>query len=362
MINLLDNLTLVVPTYNRQRYALRNMRYWSARGVTVHVMDGSSAPIAPSELTELALNIHYHHLPVSFHDRMKVAIGLVETKYSAMMCDDEFFIPSGLEACIRELEAHTDLVSCAGRCMGFDALNGFVSGAIVYPRLENYSILQEDPLDRMNAHMAYYVPSTIYSVVRTPVWLKAMSAAVCKVFSLHSFEELAFELAVCYCGKSKVISELSWLRSSELPPVRSTDTKHEVKVSASEWLHDLTYSIECIEFFEVISSALAQNENEISDISLKLEKAIRIFQKSNKSTLPLYLLIIYKLSPYFNRNLKNLLKPIIGNLLPGNRIEKTPILEAARGLADTDVKVNFDELLKIESIIQKFHSNEEKSF
>ena len=112
MNNSLAKLTLVVPTYNRHSYALRNMFYWSGRSVTVHVLDGSPTPISLPELSGLAQNIHYHHLPVSIFDRLRIATELISTDYCALMGDDEFFIPSALESCIAELDLYSDLVSC----------------------------------------------------------------------------------------------------------------------------------------------------------------------------------------------------------------------------------------------------------
>src|SRR3989344_526322 len=111
-MSLLSKLTLVIPTYNRQRYVLRNMRYWSGSMVTVHVLDGSEQAIPPQEMAELTANINYHNLPIPLLDRFRKAVGLVQTEYAALMADDEFFLPDALQACIRELEVDETLVSC----------------------------------------------------------------------------------------------------------------------------------------------------------------------------------------------------------------------------------------------------------
>ena len=118
-MSLLSELTLLIPTYNRQRYALRSMRYWSGSAVTVQVLDGSARPIPSEELAGLADDVNYRHMPVSAMERLRKAVDLMQTKYVALLEDDESFIPNTLQACIRALEADATLASCRGRCLDF---------------------------------------------------------------------------------------------------------------------------------------------------------------------------------------------------------------------------------------------------
>src|SRR3989344_4065841 len=101
-MSLLSKLTLVIPTYNRQRYVLRNMRYWSGSMVAVHVLDGSEQPILAEEMVGLAANVNYHYLPIPILERLQRAVDLVQTEYVALLGDDEFFVPNALQACISE--------------------------------------------------------------------------------------------------------------------------------------------------------------------------------------------------------------------------------------------------------------------
>jgi glycosyltransferase domain-containing protein len=362
MNNLLSKLTLVIPTYNRQSYALRNMHYWSGRGATVHVLDGSLTTISPSELIGLADNIHYHHLPVSFHERIKVAIELVATEYSATISDDEFYIPSALESCIEELGAQPDLVSCGGRVMAFDIASGELLGYQKYPQMENYAIYQNNSLERMVAHMDPYAPSTVYSVVRTPVWRRSMSAFVQKDFSLHSYEEFAFELSICCQGKSKVIPVLSWMRSQEEPSFGTTDIKYKAKVSLSKWLQDNKFNLERKEFYESLGSILADNQNQATEISKGVEKAMHVHANSTNAVFYLRYYIsklISKIGQYMPIKLRLMIKsmPVIGYFFPSFKIQIKPLLEAGKELANLGVTVDFKELSKIKLIVEEFHAN-----
>ena len=361
MNNLLSQLTLVMPTYNRQSYALRNMRYWSGRGATVHVMDGSLTAISPSELIGLTDNIHYHHLPISIHERIKVAIELVATEYSVTISDDEFFIPSALESCIRELGAQPDLVSCMGRVMAFDISSGELLGYAKYLAMENYAISQNNSFDRMVAHMDPYVPSTVYSVVRTPVWRRSMSTIVQKDFSLHSYEELAFELSICCQGKSKVIPVLSWLRSQEEPPFATTDIKWKAKVYLTKWLQRNKFNLERNEFYEILGSILADNQNQATEISKGIEKAMHV--KANLDNAVLYRRrYISKIVQYIPIKLKLMIKsmPFIGCYFPASKEQIKPFLEAGKDFKNHGVMVDLEELSKIKLIIEGFHANKER--
>lgn len=355
---LLSKLTLVIPTYNRQSYALRNMRYWSGHGATVHVMDGSLSAIESSKLVGLGGNIHYHHLPISFYERIDRSLGLIETKYTAMMGDDEFFIPSALEACISELESQADLVSCIGCSITFNCTPKEVTGQFVYSAMkENFFFLQDDPVDRMVSHMSPYAPATIYSIVRTPVWHRSMSAVVKKEFPAFAIGELQFELAVNYQGKSKAIPVLMWLRSAEMPGIRGTDRSLILENDIVKWWLDSTKEAERSEFLAIMGTTLAVNRNAAADIGISVQNAVDVYVQGRLNSPTNH---IIRITPYLPRPLKNILKLILRPFSKwlygtGIRIDK-PLQKAAGDLADTGVIVDFEELSKIQSIVSEFHA------
>ncbi len=207
----LSDLTLIIPSYNRQRYALRCMAYWSGKGVKVHLIDGSPKAIPASSFDELENNVTYHHDPRSVYDRLKFGKDLVNTKYASLLSEDEFFLPSGIQASIDELDADPSLVACTGRTLGFHAKDGRVSGYLVYEIMQNYAVLSEDPIERMVYHMSNYTPSTVYAINRTETWKSAISImaeidySTSESFPARALIELQFEISVCFYGKSRVI-------------------------------------------------------------------------------------------------------------------------------------------------------------
>ena len=116
---ILEKLTLVMPTYQRQKYALRNMRYWSDTNVTLMVLDGSEDPINSKILNSFGANIVYINDPSSIEQRLNKAHFKINTEYVALIGDDEFYVVSAVKSCIQELEKDDSLIACCGSCLGF---------------------------------------------------------------------------------------------------------------------------------------------------------------------------------------------------------------------------------------------------
>ena len=107
----LAKLTLVMPSYERQSFVIRSMKYWSNKNVKLVVLDGSKRPIKSSFLKTLNLNknIYYKHSKSSFVKRLQKSTSLVKTKYVALIGDDEFYVPSALSKCIDELDKNKEV-------------------------------------------------------------------------------------------------------------------------------------------------------------------------------------------------------------------------------------------------------------
>lgn len=253
MMSLAD-LTLVIPTRNRQRFALRCMRFWSDFPVRLHMLDGSDHPIAYHELSSIAPNVTYHHLPISITQRLQQGADLIETPLALLGTDDEFYIPSSLTSCVGELSRHSDLVSCVGRCLGFQVSEGRTDAWQQYTEMANYAVPQNNGLERMLFHLGTYNPSSMYSVMRTPAWKRVIGILDAREFRDAGISELQFEIAAAYLGKSKVISELMWLRSAEND--RTWDTPDEVRLW--QWWDDEDHRQERADLVELVAAHLAQ--------------------------------------------------------------------------------------------------------
>ena len=73
-IELLGQLTIVIPTYNRPLELERSIEYWRDTPVTVHILDGSDKPWLPVGVLAGAPNIFLpgSRIPIVSEDRLKL--------------------------------------------------------------------------------------------------------------------------------------------------------------------------------------------------------------------------------------------------------------------------------------------------
>ena len=359
----LSRLTIVILTYERPLYILRNMYYWSGTDVTVHVLDGSKEPINTHELSIIGENVNYYHWPISPNQRIAKAISLVDTEFVTLLADDEFFLPSGLKECIKEIEEN-DLVACLGRCLFFNIDDGHVKAYPWEPphtAFEDYQILSDSPRDRVLKHMNPYLCTTIYGVTKVDVWKKNL-AVIGPECNSYDASELAYEMACAYQGKSKVINTLTWLRSDENPPIYSTPGSDDYhKLTAHKWYCDPKYQDEHEVFFSSIVNALSdgnqQKQAEIRQIVVEgMEEYVKCSKKTEKENRSLII--------RFHRGLYQVLPERVIKLLrymkhsfikpPPDDYDLT-LVEMAEYWKRSGISSNIKEVTDLQNIISDFH-------
>ena len=218
-MGVLTKLTIIIPTYNRRSYIIRNMKFWSGLEPTVIILDGSEIKIQEDLISSLEKNIKYYHLPISLHARLKKGIELIQTEFVVLLNDDEFFFPSGLESCIIEIE-NSDIGACSGRSIIFDFNNGIIDVDFWRPphtSFDGYHLSDDSSFTRLKTHMYPYLCSTINAVTKKEIFLNNIEALLVSASSGQSSDEIAYEIVSSYQCKSKVINTLTWLRSKENP-------------------------------------------------------------------------------------------------------------------------------------------------
>ena len=229
----LSELTIVIPTYNRQSFAMRNMDYWSGRPAKVLVIDGSQQPIPAENLCSLSKNITYIHLDLPFNERILFATERLTTKFAMLCCDDEFQVPSGIVKCIDFLEKNQDYSQCCGRVIRFLPRKYYIRLDPDKLTHEHHFVNQKHWEERVAYHMTPIVTSTIYGVHRVDSFRHCVKYSMNYEYGNPYPQETLFEFAAAAFGKSKVISSVTWLRSSECDPVITKGWNR--KESISDW-------------------------------------------------------------------------------------------------------------------------------
>lgn len=216
-IELLSELTIVIPTYNRPFELERSIEYWRDTPVTVHIVDGSEKPWFRIGILQNIPKITYHHRPAksgeeildNYARRLRFAAKLPVTKYSAFCADDDAFAISGLCASIKILESDFSCDAIVGQTLGFYPQNNLVRwwlrygvGSIGNPYSRNQDAivrLRHSPL------MLYY------GIVRTDLWTKRIQITQ-KHVSLGTRWETLFQDVSKAMFRSRIINQIVWFR------------------------------------------------------------------------------------------------------------------------------------------------------
>jgi glycosyltransferase domain-containing protein len=285
MLNLsnLKKLTIVIFTYNRHKYLRRTLKYWSSYDVKVLVLDGSSTKFEDPCLH--TKNIKYIYDTRSLYDRLLSSVNYINTEYMILACDDEFYLPSALCSCINFLSSDQSFSSCGGRAVGFRTKKKKIFGINQYPKLRGLCLDHDIASDRISKHFSSYVPAHFYSVIRTNNWKIISLYVFQKKYSFLDSFELQFEFLIMLSGKSKIFSELMWMRNNEVPHVG-----FELEIKIQRWWYDKKNENEKKDFLQRMNNACNEilidqnsklNEHKISELfEIFIDKTLKNVKKN----------------------------------------------------------------------------------
>ena len=369
----LSDLTIVIPSYERQAYLERQVSAWRDTPVRVLLLDGSAAPWALATAGELPGNIEYWHRPGSIETRLGFAADKVGTDYAVLLSDDELFLSSALLSCIEEISGTPGCVACKGLPLAFGWSGGVVSGREVYPTLRGLRIDQDTAEGRVRAHMSPYNMATLWAVMTRDVFvrtLRAVSAA--GPFRSAAAVEMQVSLVTAWRGKCHVLSELMWLRSEENPNVWWNSGKQPFH----DWYADRTNAAEVDAFLGAVVAAVESQTESRQAISRAMRGALDAYleyyervareRRAMRGHGSRLLSAAVELVPSRVRsriraglaaNLPDDAKQAIRAVLGRSPRTRAPLTltAAAHQLADKGVRVDFRELVRLERLIAAFH-------
>lgn len=356
---LLKKLSIVIPTYNRQSFALRIIEYWSGKEPTIIILDGSKNKIDNLQLKNIGKNIKYIHLPIGYYSRLHSVINMIETDYVLLGCDDEFYIPSALNSCIQTISNQSQLVACCGRAIGFNFFNNKVSGYDIYPKLiESRNSNQTNHKDRIKKHFLNYEQSHTYAICKSNIWKIAAQTIFSKEYSCYSLHEIQFEFLMSFAGKSEILPELMWLRSDENQPLRDMSPSLSRFNTIENWWYLKKYKNERLSFINHMNKTCIKiNKLNKNNQSIDVESTIKFYlENSKKNRDPLLYKIIISCLRYLPTTIKNKIKLLV-KYLKYKLNKSASLIQAAKSFQASGVKIDFEELNKIEEFINSFHKN-----
>lgn len=351
------DLTIIIPTFNREKYLKRSLDYWSDKAVSVIVADGSNLPFFKNDL-EAPKNITYFHMKEGFIDRLNFVKQKIKTKYCVLLGDDEFFIPSALFSAIGELDKG-DCIACTGQSISFWAgkqpnwfsENQEILSHVIYPERLSLSISDNCPNNRLLNHMKNYSPIGIYSVMRTSTWAKIITLISEREFNAYGSFEIQFEMAISYFGKIKILDELIWFRSAESKTIQGTDKSLDASKTFKEfWLNKINFQ-ERDAFVNIVCNGFLTKNTNSDDLYKLIEKAIDLylnFMESKKTHLLIRMRnrFFYSMPAFFRALVKRIF------LIKGRG---RPINQVIDELKLSGVRVDSEEVLRIKNFLSQFH-------
>lgn len=352
----LSKLTIIILTYNRPLFAIRSMKYWSGSDITVHILDGSSEALKETKRQGISDNVHYHHLPISLYERLKLSVDMVKTEFSVLLSDDEYFLPKGLEICINELDNNKDIVACMGRCLYMWPRKGRITLIPYYMWWK--SIMQDTPQERMEASMSVLHSVTIYAVMRSENWINCIKILAEKEFSCVYIPEHQFELFSVYQGKAKLIDELTWLRSGENHPTAFKNWNRDFGLE--DWYRKKGNEEEFNEFFKILTKhALAYDPGiNIDETEKGFRKAGNIWvvkAESGKTRMSKIKEPFRKFAEKIAANLPKSIKYPLKDLLGLNK-NQFDFKEIPEKLKEMGISFDIDNLRVIEKQLKDFYN------
>lgn len=269
-----NDITVVIPTYNRYDKLLRLLQYYKAFGFpyTIRILDSGLDKTKSPELTAIIQdpNITCQSFDSSIFLTDKISEGLahVTTPYVVLNADDDFLVPGAVNACVDFLKQNADYSLCEGIHISYKIQNdpAGVSFGQLYSQMK--SIENANASDRVNSYLPYYYP-IFYGVYKTTLLQANFKSTKTETDDLRFFEILPAMLTAC-AGKIKILDRLFIaLEESAASTGATTETFLDFK-------RKKTFGYKYKKFKDCIVEAIRKNENSTYEhAAAAVDKAMR---------------------------------------------------------------------------------------
>ena len=356
----LKNLTVIVPSFSRHEFILRQISYWHGTGATLIVIDGSEHSLEDRFQGEIDKfnDVVYIHSTLQLNLRLTLAGQLIQSKYAVYCSDDDFLLHSALSNAINVLEKNPDLVACMGQSLRFNVLSdNRVSYGTCYA-FKNPDLTSNSYEDRIAAATSRYTPVTCHAVMRSETWKTSWGSI--PGYSSSQILEFYQAIALYLSGKLLITKDLYLLRTLENLPLSTTDANRSI--SSSDWWHKDLFGSEKMDFLDKLSN-LANKQSHSEEKLIKkflfdqMDILINNLPKEPSKSSRILINLRIRIKHVFP-NLFNLLRKILIFLRPRTRILNLGFLGDLKLVSSDSFLISNKsqlDLLVIEELISNFY-------
>ena len=182
---MLDQLTIVIPTYKRYPFLKRLLKFYNSYNISTNFLILDSTPYEPED-KELIIFLNQKNIEwlkykenIFFSSKLAEGCNKIKTKYAVLNADDDFIIPSSLSKCISFLNLNHDYSSAYGRFYRHlnyqDLINKKFSIGLLHKSIDN--VLHDLPSDRLSSYSLGKTTPPFYSVQKTEIFKLAWKEA-----------------------------------------------------------------------------------------------------------------------------------------------------------------------------------------
>jgi glycosyltransferase domain-containing protein len=280
----LSELTIVMPTFERPFFLLRQIKYLATWKTRIIIVDGSEKSPTPAvlEMLKSLPHIEYRHIRGSYVERISGVANEISTPFAMCLADDDLYLQMGLLQAIQKLKSNPSAVACMGQSIGLDfrlkKSYFFKYGS----NLKEYSVNGKTPKQRILNGFTEYRSATPYAVFRTSIFKKVWRPRE----HLSSLETVEYEHAIRTYFYGKLIStdSIYWIRSFEAQPVPSIIDGSRA-TDFYTWLNGVKFESERTAFESRLVLLLQNSENttEIESVGIYKDIIDKIVGKSHSS-------------------------------------------------------------------------------
>jgi glycosyltransferase domain-containing protein len=247
----LSQLTVVIPTVSRPLFVIRQFEYWRDLNAQVVILDGAPESIdIPSDLK--SPNIRYLHTGTRFNERLATAGQYVDTKYCALLPDDEFYLPSGMHAAIERLEKDPSVIGCVGRCLYFFVDQGRFLLKDAYREWLPFPDTARTVHERLDVDLPpLKTHKAQFAIMRSDHWKTMFERSYTQFFSCGYTYERFLNLQRTVLGRTEILDDVLWMRSMENPPISSVNVPRVDGRDFVSWARNPEFASEVTQYRQI---------------------------------------------------------------------------------------------------------------